>query len=134
MRLANFSYVNCIADYSSFQDMLTFPTQVFELLTRLGLPGFGRANWQSTIRHEVSCCTKYNQLSAWRGVETSDIVYDDVEGILIGVLIERGYVPSEHGQRRLKFYIEVKATPSDANEPFYVSSGQYTRVSVYSRH
>ena len=47
------------------------------MLSKLGLPGFGRANWQSTIRKQVRAHEKYADMAPWNGEETADIVYEE---------------------------------------------------------
>ncbi|KAH9904955.1 hypothetical protein F4778DRAFT_52817 [Xylariomycetidae sp. FL2044] len=104
----------------------------FELLSHLrpALPGFSLASWQSTIRHYVAAHPDYRTLPAWSGRETADITYDDVGGVFTELLIEKGYLSGQAwGGRRPKYFIEVKTTTGPCETPFYMSKGQYKRVS-----
>ncbi|KAF2187478.1 hypothetical protein K469DRAFT_749209 [Zopfia rhizophila CBS 207.26] len=100
---------------------------VFEWLKGLELPRFGLGNWQSKIRHFIRAHHDYHNLENWHGSEeTSDIVYDDCEGKLTTLLIDHAYLNSTHWTgRHPTYYIEVKATPSSLNAPFFVRSKQY---------
>ncbi|KFY15288.1 hypothetical protein V492_02105 [Pseudogymnoascus sp. VKM F-4246] len=99
---------------------------VFEMLLRLGLFGFSRDNWKSTIRDEVCVHNKYRDLEPWRGHETADITYDDGEGELTKLLIEKGYLNADIWEDECpRYYLEVKATPRDCNEQFYMSGSQF---------
>lgn len=69
-------------------------------------------------------------MQAWGGRETSDITYADVQGVLTRLLIERGHLDEEWRGRQPYYYLEVKSTAGPARTPFYMSDGQYKRVSV----
>ena len=72
----------------------------------------------------------YVNLVNWGEMETSDIVYDDKEGVLTSILINRGYLADAPWRdRRPKYYIEVKTTTDACATPLFVSWGQYDRVS-----
>lgn len=104
---------------------------VFELLSRLqpALPGFSRANWQSTIRHYVSVHPEYSDIRAWVGNETSDIVYDDNDGEFTRLLIDRGYLKANSWTTaRPRYFIEIKATTSGCGTRFFISKAQYRRM------
>ncbi|KAK8076963.1 hypothetical protein PG996_003133 [Apiospora saccharicola] len=106
---------------------------VFELLANLieprSLPNFSRANWQSNIRSYVTVHPDYHMMPPWLGRETSDLVYDDTEGALTDCLIERGYMTRvEWGGRGPRYFVEVKATTSSWDTPFYMSKAQYRRM------
>lgn len=58
------------------------------------LPSLGLDNWKSTIRHNAAAHPSYSDLMSWIGRETSDIVYDDVSGVLIDLLINKGHLKS----------------------------------------
>ncbi|KAF5251673.1 hypothetical protein FANTH_3283 [Fusarium anthophilum] len=60
---------------------------VFELLSKLELPGWGRNNWQSTIRTYANLHPEYADLSHWRNRETADLVYQDTQGDLTCILV-----------------------------------------------
>ncbi|KAK4173636.1 hypothetical protein QBC36DRAFT_53569 [Triangularia setosa] len=103
----------------------------FELLSRLqpALPGFSRANWQSTIRHYVSAHPDYSDIGAWVGNETSDIVYDDNDGEFTRLLIDRGHLNANSWTTaRPRYFIEVKATTSGCGTRFFMSKAQYRRM------
>ncbi|SMR45238.1 unnamed protein product [Zymoseptoria tritici ST99CH_3D1] len=104
---------------------------VFEIFSNLSpaLRCWSRENWQSTIRHRVSVHPDYTGLERWSGKETADLVYDDVLGELTKLLIDRGYLASnEWDGRRPFYYIEVKTTTGSCEAPFYMSKGQYERM------
>ncbi|KAK2731451.1 hypothetical protein FQN57_003372, partial [Myotisia sp. PD_48] len=101
---------------------------VFELLSRLNLPNFGRDNWRSTIRKEVRSHPEYNGLEPWNGVETADFVYDDAESALTRQLISINRMAPEWRSARPKYFIEVKSTISRFATPFYMSKNQFRRM------
>jgi hypothetical protein len=107
--------------------------QVFELLLQLrpSLPGFGRANWQSTVRGFASAHPDYSDVQSWNGSEGSDMFYTDASGALTGLLVEKGYLDAaEWTGQTPEYHIEVKTTMMGGVEtPFYVSKWQYSRVS-----
>ncbi|KAL4734480.1 hypothetical protein BDV11DRAFT_174719 [Aspergillus similis] len=102
---------------------------VFELLLRLSLPGFTRANWRSTIRKKVSTHPEYRDLVPWNGAETADIVYDDTGSAFTRALVDLGLL---RGNAWLDatptYYIEVKTTTGDWSDAFFMSRGQYRRM------
>ncbi|KAK3347242.1 hypothetical protein B0T25DRAFT_521477 [Lasiosphaeria hispida] len=103
-----------------------------EPLSRLepSLPGFSIANWQSTIRHYVSCHPEYSGLQRpWVGHETSDIVYDDANGDFTKLLIDKGYLDAGMWTgARPRYYVEVKATTKICSTRFFMSKNQYRRM------
>jgi hypothetical protein len=95
------------------------------------LPGFSRANWQSTIRHYVSRHPEYSDLQVpWTGTETSDIVYDDTSGAFTRLLIDKGYLDAGvWTDATPRYYVEVKATTSaSCSTRFFMSKAQYRMV------
>ncbi|KAJ4318583.1 hypothetical protein N0V94_004361 [Neodidymelliopsis sp. IMI 364377] len=54
---------------------------IFTLLSALNLPNFNEANWPSTIRSELAGHFGFEDLAAWHGQETSDLVYNDDNGV-----------------------------------------------------
>ncbi|KAH7148325.1 hypothetical protein EDB81DRAFT_932665 [Dactylonectria macrodidyma] len=102
---------------------------VFELLTGLSLPGFGRDNWQSTIRKFVTIHPKYSDMSAWKGGETADLVYHDKDRVLTELLIKQGYLEGPGWLKKVpRYFIEVKCTTGKASTLFYISKSQYKRM------
>ncbi|KAF2023097.1 hypothetical protein EK21DRAFT_12273, partial [Setomelanomma holmii] len=108
---------------------------VFEILSGLNLPGFGKANWCSTIRHLLSGSTYYADLEAWIGRETADIVYTDRTGHLTQYLRNNcdGGFPEISSTRNfalapLDYYLEVKTTTGQCGTRFYMSGKQYKRM------
>lgn len=105
------------------------------MLHHLGLFGFTKDNWKSTIRDEVCVHRKYRDLEPWRGRETADITYDDCEGELTKLLIEKGYLNGDIWEdERPTYYLEVKATPKDCSEQFYMSGSQFNHVSLINKN
>lgn len=102
---------------------------VFELLHKLQLAGFGRHNWQSTIRGYIAGMhADYMDLGAWSGRETADITYQDAGGEFGRLLRDNGYGEFDNSEGE-EYFIEVKTTTGTVETPFYVSKGQYARVS-----
>lgn len=103
---------------------------VFELLSKLSpaLPHWSRSNWQSTMRQYATAHLDYADMSAWAGRETSDMVYNDTDGVLTSLLIEKGYVTQSWQSARPFYYLEVKTTPGDSGTHFHMSKHQYARV------
>ncbi|KAK0705957.1 hypothetical protein B0T26DRAFT_679718 [Lasiosphaeria miniovina] len=109
---------------------------VFELLSRLRLPGFSRANWQSTIRSYAAAHPEFADLAPWTGRETADITYADADGSLARLLVGAGYLDARvwAGVKGLQCFVEVKATTGPCNTPFYMSKGQYKRMQNVSNN
>ncbi|KAL2822753.1 hypothetical protein BDW59DRAFT_173698 [Aspergillus cavernicola] len=104
---------------------------VFELLSSLdpGLPGYSRDNWQSTIRKYVRIHDDYAGMESWNGRETADITYNDTDGVLTSLLIDKGYLaPVVWSGARPYYYLEVKTTTLLCETPFYMSGSQYERM------
>ncbi|KAM7185751.1 hypothetical protein V8F20_011688 [Naviculisporaceae sp. PSN 640] len=107
---------------------------VFELLCKLSLNGFGRHNWQSTIRRYIAGMhADYMDLDAWSGRETADITYRDVTGEFGRLLRENGYTALDDNEEEepevdTEYFIEVKTTTGGVETPFYLSKGQYARM------
>ncbi|KAI0508878.1 hypothetical protein F5B22DRAFT_638424 [Xylaria bambusicola] len=109
---------------------------VFELLSHLsevdGLPGFSRDNWKSNMRKYVTIHPEYTGMGEWRGRETSDITYSDIQSKLTTELIEKGYLPRNTWEGKYpNYFIEVKTTTSSCETPFYISNTIYVIFRVY---
>lgn len=113
---------------------LNFHLQVFELLSKLELPGWGRGNWQSTIRTYANIHPEYADLSHWPNRETADLVYSDTQGDLTRILVDAEILSDDWSSRRPKYYIEVKTTTGPCGTPFYMSGNQYRLVSLLVMH
>ncbi|KAK8097552.1 uncharacterized protein PG998_013038 [Apiospora kogelbergensis] len=103
---------------------------VFELLSRLATPALPQFsvnnNWKSTIRHYAAEHPEYGDIRPFIGPETSDITYDDTDGVLTRLLVEKGYMPVHIGsEERIGYSIEVKTTTDVCGAPFYMSNAQY---------
>lgn len=113
--------------------------QVFERLAALHLPDFTEANWQSTIRGELARATRYAAMQNWVGRETADIVYTDRTGDLTrylrrectGGFPEQIALDHDHVGVPIEYFLEVKSTVGACNTRFFLSGGQYKRVSGY---
>ncbi|ERS97467.1 hypothetical protein HMPREF1624_05635 [Sporothrix schenckii ATCC 58251] len=94
------------------------------------LPGFSLQNWQSTIRGYARSHPLYADIQNWVGQETADITYEDVDGTLTALLMDKGYLAHEvWASARPRYFIEVKTTVNAAvATPFYMSNHQYTRM------
>ncbi|KAK8058141.1 hypothetical protein PG994_008589 [Apiospora phragmitis] len=74
-----------------------FISEVFELLSRLRmptLPGFNIDNWKSTIRQYAANHPEYGDIRRLASPETSDITYNDTDGVLTNLLVAKGYMPT----------------------------------------
>ncbi|KAI6760419.1 hypothetical protein HG530_009279 [Fusarium avenaceum] len=99
---------------------------VFELLSKLELPGWSRGNWQSTIRIYAAIHPEYSSITHWSCRETADLVYTDCEGQLTNTLVEASILTGDEWTgKRPKYYIEVKTTSGPCKTPFYMSGNQY---------
>ncbi|RDK42854.1 hypothetical protein M752DRAFT_275955 [Aspergillus phoenicis ATCC 13157] len=108
---------------------------VFELLSRLDppLPAFTRDNWQSVIRKFVTILPEYSDMTAWHGRETADITYDDHDGVLTSLFIDKGYLRDDVWRGKTpRFYMEVKSSAADNRTPFFMSKYQYRRMQEMS--
>ncbi|GLA20578.1 hypothetical protein AnigIFM62618_009153 [Aspergillus niger] len=108
---------------------------VFELLSRLDppLPAFTRDNWQSVIRKFVTILPEYSDMTAWHGRETADITYDDHDGVLTSLFIDKGYLRDDVWRGKTpRFYMEVKSSTADNRTPFFMSKYQYRRMQEMS--
>ncbi|KAH7411292.1 hypothetical protein BKA64DRAFT_378000 [Cadophora sp. MPI-SDFR-AT-0126] len=105
---------------------------VFEIMSNIFLPLFGRGNWKSTIRHEVSVHEKYRDMSTWTGRETADITYDDDGGVFTSILVDKGYLHEYWRGSTPHYFIEVKTTTGDCNDRFFLSNSQYARMQSYT--
>lgn len=91
---------------------------------------FNRACWQSKFRHLVASHPDYTDLEAWHGQETSDIRYFDIDGSLTKLLIDEGYLEASIWEgKRLDYYIEVKTSTGPCATKFFMTPGQFGRVS-----
>jgi hypothetical protein len=63
------------------------------------------------------------------GSETADIVYNDQQSTLFDLLMHQGYLDALiwTGSRPV-YYVEVKATTSTLEVPFFVSQNQFDRM------
>jgi hypothetical protein len=104
-------------------ELLLIRLKVFEILSRLEsrLPGFGRNNWQSTIRRHVTIHEDYYGMDLWKGAETADITYDDIDGEFTKLLVENEYLDNMWIGAKPKYFLEVKATTKECGTRFYVS-------------
>jgi hypothetical protein len=92
---------------------------------------FNIGDWQSKIRQYASSHADHIGLRNWDVKETSDIVYEDVKGVFTTFIIDKGYLSKADYQGRTPmYYIEVKTTTVQCKTPFFVSKGQFKRVST----
>ncbi|KAH9866598.1 hypothetical protein J1614_008290 [Plenodomus biglobosus] len=109
---------------------------VFTLLSALNLPNFNEANWPSTIRSELAGRFGFQDLAAWHGHETSDLVYKDNNGAFTQYLRDNcvgGFTPYIFETRDMRtspveYYLEVKSTTGRCGTRFYMSGKQYERM------
>lgn len=82
------------------------------------------------MRKEVNVHPEYRDLEPWCGVETADLVYKDTYSVLTRILIDAGYLLQIGWETATPtYFIEVKSTAGACETPFYMSKGQYRRVS-----
>ena len=102
----------------------------------MNLTSFGRDNWQSTLRGDVSVHNKYKGLTDWSAQETADMVYTDTDGGFTEYLRTNcvGGFPVSHDSsgdfQPIEYFIEVKTTTSKTNTRFIISPSQYELVSL----
>ncbi|UPX10550.1 uncharacterized protein EKO05_0001202 [Ascochyta rabiei] len=109
---------------------------VFTLLSTLNLPNFNESNWPSTIRSELTGRFGFEDLTAWHGHETSDLVYKDDTGAFTEYLRNNcvgGFSPWIFETRNMQtspveYYLEVKSTTGRCGTRFYMSGKQYERM------
>ena len=100
--------------------------QVFELL-KPHLPSFtAEENWTSGLREYARANPDYAHISAYTAREKSDLTYDDTQGRLTQLLLEKGLAQVEAWlETPPTYYLEVKTTTEEAHVPFYMSKGQH---------
>ncbi|KAK0103682.1 hypothetical protein ONS95_005692 [Cadophora gregata] len=104
---------------------------VFEILSSLlsnREDNFGRENWKSRIRHEVTVHPAYSDMPPWRGTETADIVFSDFQSTLTGILVQHGYLDETWVGACPRYFIEVKTTTGECDDRFFMSNGQFLRM------
>lgn len=103
---------------------------MFTILSCIQDLDFGLENWRSNIRGYASILPEYQGLRAWPESETSDIVYDDTNGIFTRLMISLGYLNVDHWVGKTpKYHIEVKCTMGPCATPCIVSQNQVNLVS-----
>lgn len=118
---------------------LSNTSQVFETLLRVDPEGFGRGNWESSIRHLVKVHPKYKDMTRNTLIEEADITYVDTEGKLLNWLLQQNPIGmldwlNEPTETPRKYFIEVKTTTKGRDEGFHMSRPQYERVSKRTFH
>ncbi|KFY76045.1 hypothetical protein V499_04130 [Pseudogymnoascus sp. VKM F-103] len=100
----------------------------YEILSQLetSLPGFGRDNWQSTIRNQVAVHENYRGLIPWKGRITADIMYNDTAGVFTKILIEHGYLDGAMWANvQPRYFFIVKTTTEQCSTRFFLSKSEY---------
>ena len=98
---------------------------VFELL-KSHLPSFAEDNWTSGLRQYARAHPDYANISDYTAREKSDITYDDSEGSLTQLFLDKGLAEvASWLAAPPKYYLEVKTTTEEYYAPFYISKGQY---------
>ncbi|KAE9369948.1 hypothetical protein N431DRAFT_381328 [Stipitochalara longipes BDJ] len=98
---------------------------VFKILSSIHDLEFDLDNWRSNIRGYARVLPEYAGLRAWPEDETSDIVYDDINGVLTRLMISLGYLNADHWAGKTpKYNIEVKCTMGDCAMPCFVGQKQ----------
>jgi hypothetical protein len=104
---------------------------VFKILSCIQVLDFDLQNWRSSIRGYARVLPEYRELEAWPERETSDIVYDDINGVFTRLMISLGYLNADHWAGKTpRYYIEVKCTTGACETPFIVSHHQVDLVSA----
>lgn len=105
---------------------------MFTILSCIQDLEFDLPNWRSNIRGYAHLLPEHRELEAWPGSETSDIVYDDTDGVFTRLMISLGYLNSNHWAGKTpRYYIEVKCTTGDCKTPYIVSQNQLDLVSPF---
>lgn len=105
---------------------------MFTILSCIQDLGFDLQNWRSSIRGYARALPEYRELEVWPGRETSDIVYDDINGVFTGLMTSLGYLNADHWAGKTpRYYIEVKCTTGACETPFIVSQHQVDLVSAF---
>jgi hypothetical protein len=105
---------------------------VFTILSCIEDLEFDLQNWRSSIRGYARVLPEYRELRAWPGRETTDIVYDDINGVFTRLMISLGYLNAYHWAGKTPtYYIEVKCTTGACETPFIVSQHQVDLVSAF---
>ncbi|KAH7082057.1 hypothetical protein FB567DRAFT_581505 [Paraphoma chrysanthemicola] len=115
---------------------------IFTLLSSINIPNFNESNWPSTIRSELIGHYGFQDLTAWHGRETSDLVYTDTDGTFTKYLrqnCEGGFPTGIYQTRDLRtspieYYLEVKSTTGPCGTRFYMSGKQYDRMESMAVH
>lgn len=101
---------------------------MFEILSKLKLPGFDSGNWRSRIRHYVKVHEKYRSLEEWKGKDV-DMVYEDSKGVLTKILVEKGHLDDSWSQAKSsEYWLEVKTTTWKCRARFFLTDPEYERV------
>ncbi|KAH7378152.1 hypothetical protein BKA64DRAFT_585931 [Cadophora sp. MPI-SDFR-AT-0126] len=104
---------------------------VFKVLFGIQDLNFDLENWRSSIRGYAKVLPEFRHLEAWPGRETSDLVYDDTNGVFTRLMISLGYLNADHWANKTpRYYIEVKCTTGNCEMPFIVSQNQVDLVSA----
>jgi hypothetical protein len=104
---------------------------VFKILSSIPDLGLDLDNWRSGIRGYARVLPEYAGLRPWPERETSDIVYDDINGTLTRLMISLGYLNADKWAGKIpKYYIEVKCTREGCATPLIVSHNQVNLVSA----
>jgi hypothetical protein len=105
---------------------------VFTILSCFQGLEFDLQNWRSNIRGYARVLPEYRELGAWPGRETSDLVYDDMNGAFTRLMISLGYLNADHwADKWPRYYIEVKCTTGACETPCIVSQNQVDLVSAF---
>jgi hypothetical protein len=105
---------------------------VFTILSCIRDLEFDLQNWRSKIRGYAQVLPEYRELRAWPGLETSDLVYEDINGVFTRLMISLGYLNADHWAGKTpRYYIEVKCTTEVCETPCFVSHRQVDLVSAF---
>lgn len=82
------------------------------------------------MRKVVKVHPEYLDLEPRGSIKTADLVYNDIDSVLIRILIDAGYL-SQTGWEGVTpvYFVEVKTTAGTCETPLYMSKGQYRQVS-----
>jgi hypothetical protein len=105
---------------------------VFTILSCIRDLEFDLQHWRSGIRGYAEVLPEYRGLRAWPGRETSDLVYDDINGVFTRLMISLGYLNADYWAGKTpRYYIEVKCTTGACETPCIVSQHQVDLVSAF---
>lgn len=106
--------------------------QVYEMLSNLNLPDWGRGNWTCKIRQHTSILPEYANIGHCQD-GPADFVYNDHTGALTGIMVQHGYLNQDvWGEMKPKYLFIVKSTTGSNDVPFHIGRSEFELVCFIS--